>query len=126
MTDSTSGQNNPPDLPWDKEPTTGWRETVDHWTWRSLGSGEWQKSGPCPRCKHEITVDRHHGGTLRVNQDRAEEAELESIVIAEGGSDQRHGRFARCNCGEHHPGRPAQITHGCGQWAYVNPPPADE
>ena len=36
-----------PQVPWDTEASPEWRETVNAWSWKPLGDGDWAKSGTC-------------------------------------------------------------------------------
>ena len=116
----------PKERPWDKTPFPGWRATVNAWRWDPTGPDSWEKSGTCPRCEHGITVTKQGG---LVPLDLSEEALMEIMVEAERGrpvttrSDDTDQLFARCDCGEKHPGRPADLARGCGQWAEIDPPP---
>lgn len=112
-------------LPWDKTPAPGWRDAVNGWPWQSLGDGDWEKSGNCPRCGHGISVAQQGSyTTVAISED----ALLGIMVATERGalrtrSDEKEQFFARCDCGEQHPGRPTGISTGCGQWAEIDPPP---
>lgn len=113
-------------LPWDRAPFEGWRETVNDWSWRELGPGQWEKSGDCPRCKDEMSVEKRGAYTQTVEAEGAEEfaleleREQEEILYRIDGVEQY---LARCNCGGDHPGRPKPVTRGCGQKAMIDPPP---
>src|SRR5690348_7589397 len=49
-------------LPWDSNPFPGWVDAVDAWRWQSLGDGDWEKHGSCPRCTH--SMDAKQGGLV--------------------------------------------------------------
>jgi hypothetical protein len=117
-----------PELEWDTAPFPNWRDTVNSWPWRSLGS-ESEKSGECPRCHHALTLSKRGGWTFAFSTDALEselltviEHDQRGTVAVEDGADQT-GFFARCNCSGDHPGRPPGITGGCGQAARIDPPP---
>jgi hypothetical protein len=112
-------------LPWDATPSPAWGREVDGWSWEALGGGDWAKSGPCPRCHHEITVTKE-GSVASMVEVTTEELDL--LVQAEEGplvseAEDNPQFFARCDCGEAHSGRPPQLTGGCGQSAFIDPPP---
>jgi hypothetical protein len=102
-------------VPYETELQAGWAEKVDCWRWQKMGSRSWRKTGNCPRCKHEMTVDynmpvlRHLLPALRISS----ETSLRSGIAA-------------CNCSHPHEGHPAQPESrddwGCGQQARIAPP----
>jgi hypothetical protein len=108
--------------PWDKTPFAGWQTTVNGWKWQSLGGDDWEKSGSCPRCEHGMSVLKQGSYSLLTS---TEDDPLAALIEAEGGPllVDSGKFFARCDCGEEHPGRPASISRGCGQWADIDPPP---
>jgi hypothetical protein len=117
-----------PELPWDSTTLANWRETVEGWPWLPLGRGDWEKSGTCLRCSHGMTVEKKGQWTVQEEIEISEEDLQELLVRANKGPFQatdndRKGFFARCNCGEKHPGRPSELTHGCGQCAVIELPP---
>ena len=74
-----------------------------------------------------MTVTKEGSYSLTV-EEITEENELELLVSADDGPflathNDRRGFYARCDCGEKHPGRPPQLTKGCGQRALIEPPP---
>jgi hypothetical protein len=117
-----------PEQEWDTTPFPGWRDTVNRWSWRSTGTSEWEKSGPCPRCQHQLTLSKRGGWTFAFSVDALEDDLLTVIehdqrgTIAVEEREAETGFFARCNCGEKHPGRPSEITGGCGQAARIDAP----
>ena len=109
-------------LPWDMEPDPRWEPEVNSWEWKSLGGDDWQKSGKCPRCDHGMDVLKQDSWSFVT---APEDDVLAALVEAEVGPllTDSEKFFARCDCGEAHEGRPAEITKGCGQWASIDPPP---
>jgi hypothetical protein len=112
-------------IPWDRTPFPGWLQTVGSWPWKSFGDGEWEKSGSCPRCKHDMSVMQAGGVVFVESLEQAHEA-----LLADENAGPFHLRstssanfYARCNCGEPHPGRPANLKRGCGQAGSIEPPP---
>jgi hypothetical protein len=99
---------------WSKEPAPDWQETVDAWPWTSVGAGGWEKSGPCPRCTHEMKVAESGAWSFAVEAPPAETTTLPLLPPT---------FYARCDCGEEHSGRPPDIHRGCGQWALIYDPP---
>ena len=94
--------------PWLKQEDATWADEVAAWDWLDIGIREWEKSGQCPGCDHGMKVEQ--SGTYV------------GLPAAEAkGADRDF--YARCNCGEEHPGRPAEIKQGCGRWGLINPPP---
>jgi hypothetical protein len=114
-----------PTLPWNSETPPGWRASVNAWRWHPTGGGDWAKSGSCPRCEHEITIQE---GTFEANAvEMSEDSRFALEVVPEAAEQADETMtFARCNCGEPHSGRPGELAHGCGQWANIDPPPDDE
>jgi hypothetical protein len=114
----------PAKLPWNADESAEWRATVNGWPWRSSGGGDWAKSGTCPRCDHGITVLKEGGVDAAIVI--SEESRLALLVRAEDGplvtETDPSQFFARCDCGEEHPGRPTELSRGCGRWAYIDPP----
>lgn len=115
-----------PQVAWDASPKPDWHDVVNAWPWNSLGAGDWAKSGTCPRCDHGITVLKE--GSVITRLDMTEEDRQGLLVLAEEAPMIVRGQegpqfFARCDCGEKHPGRPPDLTRGCGSWAFIDPPP---
>jgi hypothetical protein len=114
-----------PEIRWDKNGSPAWRSKVNSWEWRRLDGKDWEKSGTCPRCDHEMAV-RKQGAASTVAI--SEEALMAIMLSAEDAplftkSDEGVQFFARCDCAEKHPGRPASLLRGCGQWAEIDAPP---
>jgi hypothetical protein len=115
----------PKELQWDKTPVPEWWPTVNAWPWKSIGGNDWEKSGACPRCGHGMTITKAGAySDVAITED----ALTDILVEAERGpliarSDEDEQFFARCDCGEEHPGRPGRINRGCGQWGEIDPPP---
>jgi hypothetical protein len=111
------------DEAWAKKADDAWVQSVDSWPWRLIGEHEWEKSDQCPWCKHEMKVEQSgawtEAGPPAVGAGRPEEE-------AAGPPPPETGVriYARCNCGEKHPGRPPEITRGCGRWGLIIRPPA--
>lgn len=113
---------------WDGSESSAFRRAANHWTWLDQGEGEWAKDGECPRCHAGVSITR--AGEVVLTLDRMVEADLELMEKAEEGpvavrGDDGDHVYARCNCGEEHPGRPSSLKTGCGAWAYIDPPPED-
>lgn len=128
----SSPQNAGPDeLPWDRDPFHGWRDTVNGWRWRKLGPGHWEKGDDCPRCKHEMSIEKGGAYTQTIDVEARDmeepalgvEEDREEVLYRVDGEIQH---LARCNCGGDHPGRPPEVTRGCGQKAMIDPPPEDD
>jgi hypothetical protein len=101
-----------------------WQRTVDRWRWNSLGSGDWEKTGSCPRCREHMRVRK--GSSAFPDFVSAEALTLDELIVLEKGD--RHaandaGFYARCTCKGDHPGRPEDLKHGCGSWAMITAPP---
>jgi hypothetical protein len=114
-------EEEPEKLEWSKEPLDGWLEEVDGWEWKFLGNDHWEKSGPCLRCTHELTVTSapaHSGLTV---DPQVEEA-LDAHRAPATESDRAHRVLAWCDCPEEHPGRPSTLELGCGQRGWIDPP----
>jgi len=112
-------------LPWDSNPFPGWVDAVDAWRWQSLGDGDWEKHGSCPRCTH--SMDAKQGGLVDLLPTEAD-AHAEMLTSDDAGpfvidSPAARNFYVRCNCHEPHPGRPAELQYGCGQAGSIEPPP---
>ena len=101
-------------VPYETEPQAGWAAKVDRWRWHELGSLSWRKTGKCPRCKHEMTVD-YNMPVLR----QLLPSLRRSPALARRG-------LAACNCNYVHEGHPTtpegRDDWGCGQQAQIAPP----
>ena len=118
-----------PTLPWSQVADPTWVPTVDGWPWRPLGDDDWGKSGPCPRCKAEITVQDVDGVFAFLARIHAPDLGL--LLMADHGPivctvEKERQFFARCNCSEAHKGRPSGLKYGCGQAGFIARPPRDE
>ena len=114
-------------IPWKLQSPASWRDTVESWDWHPAGGGGFTKSGSCPICNAGITITKV-GRVVLI--DAMDAPDLELMVQAEDGpilvttdDDEPDTFYARCNCGEEHPGRPERLTQGCGAWANISPPP---
>jgi hypothetical protein len=112
-------------LPWNQADDADWTKQVGGWPWRSLGGGDWAKSGSCPRCQHDVHVSKVASVYLRLDFERTPDLKL--LLDADHGpimakADEGETFYARCNCGEAHPGRPAELKYGCGRSGYIDPP----
>ena len=108
-------QDEADDKPWEKQTDLAWVEAVNKWPWRAIGPGEWEKSAPCPYCEHEMKVERS-GAWTEGPPPAVDEAPAGAIAI------DQDLLYARCNCGEKHPGRPPELTRGCGRWGLITKP----
>ena len=119
-----------PDLPWDTTTNSDWCDTIAEWEWEPTAPKEWEKSGPCPRCHHEMVLSKRGSWTLSFSSDELEDALItvmqkdEEATVGVRDAEGRTLFFARCNCGEKHPGRPSELTGGCGQRCRIEPPPS--
>lgn len=118
----------PAELKWDGAESLEWREAVDGWKWKSLGGGDWAKSGECVRCEHSISIVEADGNVARVD---IAEADRQALIVGaaetrESADDEPEAVYARCNCSVAHPARPPELTRGCGRWGYINPPPVHD
>jgi hypothetical protein len=109
---------------WSRTTPDRWRKAVEKWPWHSLGNDEWEKSGACPRCGHEMEVLKQGLAISNFTTD----ARSALLLIRTLESGRWHaasglGLYARCTCGENHPGRPPSMKRGCGQWCMLKPPP---
>jgi hypothetical protein len=109
---------------WNPRHSERWRQEVDSWPWQSVGAGEWQKNGTCPRCKHDMWVT-WGGGPDGLDAEEQVQILLEARVdtdefllaaAAEG------LKLAWCTCQHQHPDRPKELDRGCGQNGLVSPP----
>jgi hypothetical protein len=96
-----------------------WVRAVDAWEWhakyktRHDGTRElvsWVKTGKCPRCGDEMTVEQPRGYGQTIEGDEGE------TVIAS--ADKLKG--AKCDCSGTHAGRPSEVEHGCGAAGYIH------
>jgi hypothetical protein len=126
-------QDDGEDKEWAKTADEAWVKAVDSWPWRLIGKDEWEKSDQCPWCKHEMKIEQSGAWTEDgppAGGGGEEVAGSEAMTPPSG--EQPDGTaplpetavqmYARCNCGEKHPGRPPDITRGCGQWGLIQPP----
>lgn len=116
-------------IAWDGSESARWRKEVDAWPWKSLGGGDWAKSGQCPRCSHAVSIVEEIGHVAMMIMPK--EVKVALMVRAEEGPiefevDTGRRFFARCDCGEDHPGRPDGLTRGCGSWGLIDPPSDDD
>jgi len=111
---------------WKLQSPAGWRHKVGSWEWHPTGDGGYTKSGSCPICHDAITITKTGRVTVVNALDASNlkvmvKAELGPIIVRSDG-DEPDTFYARCNCGEEHPGRPAQLNQGCGAWGDIAPP----
>jgi|SRR6187401_2782004 len=97
---------------WLGKDDAAWGDAVESWKWLEIGDEEWEKSGLCPRCEHGMKVEQSGAWV--------------GLPAGAGGAegvraDDHRDFYARCNCGEEHPGRPPEITRGCGRWSLISP-----
>jgi hypothetical protein len=123
---------------WSDEPFEGWAAEVDRWPWIRRADDEWFKSGPCPNCKHKMTVVTEGGMVSGVsvsvdvayyNQPR-EQGPVggEGVTVRPGdagGTGDWGPVLAWCNRCNHegHPAPPDPRARGCGQAGQISPPP---
>jgi hypothetical protein len=103
-------RSDPHDLEWEDVSPADWIATVDAWPWTRRDTDEWFKSGPCPRCGHNMTV-RSEGGVL---------AGLRYVIV--DGAEDKVTAF--CNTCSHtgHPETPSIRARGCGARGQIGPP----
>lgn len=92
-----------------------WVRAVNAWEWhakyktRHDGTRElvsWLKTGKCPRCGDEMTVEqtRGYGQTIEGETVAASADKLKRAI---------------CDCSGAHAGRPSEVEHGCGAAGYI-------
>lgn len=119
----------PTTVPWDDSEDVQWTADVDGWPWRSLGGGDWGKTGKCPRCRATMTIRLVTTVFAKITD---QDVDHELFILAERGPIERDREgerhlFVRCNCSRAHDGRPTDLTGGCGSWGYISlPPESDE
>jgi hypothetical protein len=90
----------PKELEWDPATPTTWADDVAKWPWQEVAPGNrWVKSGRCPRCKHEISIEVEWG--VYIDQPTV---------------------LAVCRCQRPHTDRPEDAPPGCGQRAFIPGP----
>lgn len=98
----------------------GWTEAVASFPQRRLDDGATvMLEGKCPRCKHTMDVELAIGERafgLNVTDIRDDQSlEPRRPLHAPWKTLERSFRkIARCNCRHAHPGRPDEVSDGCG------------
>ena len=116
----------PEKTPWKLQNPAGWHDEVDSWDWHPAGGGGFTKSGSCPVCDAAITISLRGevvvlNAIAMPNLDIMVRADDGPILVATD-DDEPDTFYARCNCGEEHPGRPERLKQGCGAWGNITPP----
>ncbi len=72
-----------------------------------------------------MSVDKLTSNFPKFDMDEASKVAFATGAALDDRSHAADDHFAYCNCAEKHPGRPSDISVGCGSRAYVKPPPTD-
>ena len=122
----TGGSDDPsdgtPTCEWQYFQPEGWAEKVAHLEQRVLDDGSTVRlAGECPRCEHwmdiEIPVEARTGVSVTRVKDNQRLEARRALVGPKRPKDFELVVF--CNCGAHHPERPAEFPHGCGAFGKI-------